>query len=158
MKDLQIAQTLPHCFELSTVMPKTWQRLIQINSVDCARLAEVRSKLRQAELQLCQTSQPTLYLECLMLDLIATPTSGATAKPNHNSLDLAITWQHTLNQLSVNHRPVFRQAQLIQCTSDGATIRFRAATFLNLATNYQSTIEQALSQALGYRVPVRLCA
>lgn len=157
LKDLQIAQTLPHSPELSSVMPEIWQRLTNMNSINCIRLAEVRSQLRQAEFQLCQTSQPTLFLECLILDLIAIPALGAPAQINHSLLDLTTTWQQTLNQLSVNHRPIFRQAQLVQCTSNGATIRFRAASFLNLATNYQSTIEQALSQILGYHVPIQLC-
>ncbi|MGG6265603.1 DNA polymerase III subunit gamma/tau [Leptolyngbya sp. AN03gr2] len=157
MKDLQIAQTLPHCSELGSVMPEMWQRLIEMNSIDCTRLAEVRSHLRQAEAQLCQTSQPTLYLECLILDLIAPTASTKLAQVNHSSVNLDDTWQRTLKQLSANHRPVFRQAQLVHCASNGAMIRFRATSFLNLATNYQSAVEQALSQVLGYEVPVQLC-
>jgi len=156
MKDLQIAQTLPHCPELGSVMPEVWQRLIEMTSIDGARLAEVRSHLRQAETQLCQTSQPTLYLECLMLDLIV-PTSAKSVQVNHSSVDLTATWQKTLNRLSTNHRPVFRQSQLVQCTSNRSIIRFRATSFLNLAMNYQAAIEQALSQVLGYRISVQLC-
>lgn len=156
LKDLQIAQTLPHCSDLATMQPETWQHLTQMKPIDGNRLAQVRSHLRQAEVQLSQTSQPTLYLECLMLDLI-TMTASVALEQADTSLDLIATWQNTLNQLSLNHRPVFRQAQLVQCTSNGATIRFRAASFLNLAKNYQSSIEQALSQVLGYQVSVRLC-
>jgi DNA polymerase III subunit gamma/tau len=157
MKDLQIAQSLPHRPELSSVMPEMWQRLTALNPIDSSRLTQVRSQLRAAESQLCQTSQPGLYLECLMLDLLSTP-SAAVVSVNDSTVDLNAVWQQALKQLSTNHLPIFRQAQLVQCTSNGATIRFRAVSFLNLATNYQSMIEQALSQVLGYQVPVRLCA
>lgn len=93
-----------------------------------------------------------------MLDLIAPTVSAKSVQVNHSSVDLNTTWQKTLNQLSTNHRPVFRQAQLVQCTSNSATVRFRAAAFLNLAMNYQAAIEQALSQVLGYQISVQLCA
>ncbi|GAP99751.1 DNA polymerase III subunit gamma/tau [Leptolyngbya sp. NIES-2104] len=156
LKDLQIAQTLPDCFDLATVQPEIWQHLAQMNSINGSRLAQMRSHLREAEAQLSQTSQPALYLECLMLDLVTKATSVAPEQPNI-PLDLVTTWQSALDKLSGNHRPIFRQAQLVQCTSNSATIRFRAASFLNLATNYQSSIEQALSQVLGYQVSVRLC-
>lgn len=159
MKDLQIAQSLPHRSDFVSITLEAWEQLTKMGAINVARLAEVRSQLRNAESQLYQTNQPSLYLECLILDLLANNTSASVRLLNAqpSSLNLDEIWQQTLRKLSTNQRPVFRQARLVQCTPNEAIVRFQLESLLTLAKTYQPTIEQALSQVLGYRVSVQLC-
>ncbi len=90
-RDLLIAKTARDRPDLVAVTPNTWEAMADLAaSLSLERLLEGQHRLRSAEVQLKNTTQPRLWLEVTLLELL-TPTSAATAITPANPVSLPTT-------------------------------------------------------------------
>ncbi|MDC3010865.1 DNA polymerase III subunit gamma/tau [Synechococcus sp. AH-736-G21] len=80
LRDLVLMAAAPERLELTSVSPQFREQLPALaKSIGRARLLQWQAQLRGSEQQLRQSVQPRLWLEVLLLGLLAEPTSTAAA-------------------------------------------------------------------------------
>lgn len=71
-RDILIAKTAPNRYELSKVTKSTWEELCAIaTSIDIEEILEKQKSLQESEYQIKTTTQPTLWLEITLLNLLS---------------------------------------------------------------------------------------
>lgn len=71
-RDILIAKTAPNRYELSKVTKSTWESLCAIaTNIDIEEILEKQKFLQESEYQIKTTTQPTLWLEITLLNLLS---------------------------------------------------------------------------------------
>lgn len=175
LRDLVLALAAPEQPELSSFSPTNRAELPALaNQAGLQKLLAWQQGLKGSEAQLRQSAQPRLWLEVLMLGLLAeqttisaptstqsktpaaipTPpaTTAATASPveNQNEHDLAAIWQQILASLELPSTRMLlsQQGELVRLDKSKAVVRV-APNWLAMVQSRLPLLEQATERALG---------
>jgi len=97
LRDLVLAVAAPDRPELSSLSPQYRPQLLELaQRLSSDRLLRWQSQLRGSEQQLRQSIQPRLWLEVLLLGLLAEPAAVAIAKPVHPAPSTALAFRPPL--------------------------------------------------------------
>lgn len=97
-RDLLVAKTSPESRELVPYTDRTWEQLCELaQNVDVATLLSCQNHLQKAETQLKNTTQPRLWLEVTLLQLLPAARSEPAAKPTPVATAPATTHSDTKN-------------------------------------------------------------
>ncbi|RUT06673.1 hypothetical protein DSM106972_029300 [Dulcicalothrix desertica PCC 7102] len=88
-RDLLIAKTASNRGDLVACTQETWQALVElVKNIDIHGILAGQQHLRNAEVQLKNTTQPRLWLEVTLLGLL--PSALSTAAPSPNSPNISV--------------------------------------------------------------------
>lgn len=175
LRDLVLAGTAPNRLELTSVSPQFRQALPDLaRSLGKARLLQWQAQLRGSEQQLRHSVNPRLWLEVLLLGLLAEPVAAAapipTAAPavapavapipapapapvsveSGSSANLPELWQQILAGLELPSTRMLlsQQARLVRLDERRAVVQV-AGNWMAMVQSRLPLLEAAVAKALG---------
>ncbi|WP_413441572.1 DNA polymerase III subunit gamma/tau [Synechococcus sp. MIT S1220] len=176
LRDLVLMAAAPDRPELTSVSPQFRDQLPDLaKTIGRARLLHWQAQLRGTEQQLRQSVQPRLWLEVLLLGLLAEPIAAAVpraattapappmpmvqiqpaataAEPAvaTSGTNLAELWQQILGSLELPSTRMLlsQQAQLVRLDPNRAVVQV-AGNWMSMVQSRASLLEQAVAKALG---------